>query len=83
MFNYTSEKTPLTLSALKNPQKNKEAKIDCGVSGMGDESRFQNEIKWFFKAEIKSFSKCPHKRAKAGGPGRTRTCNQTVMSGRL
>ena len=22
-------------------------------------------------------------RAKAGGPGRTRTCNQTVMSGRL
>ncbi|SFJ35603.1 hypothetical protein SAMN05216525_12324 [Bradyrhizobium sp. Gha] len=23
------------------------------------------------------------KRAKAGGPGRTRTCNQTVMSGRL
>ena len=23
------------------------------------------------------------KRVKAGGPGRTRTCNQTVMSGRL
>jgi len=23
------------------------------------------------------------KRAKAGGPGRTRTCNQTVMSGRM
>jgi hypothetical protein len=34
-------------------------------------------------AETGSFEKSSECPAGAGGPGRTRTCNQTVMSGRL
>src|SRR5437879_4641374 len=54
-----------------------------GVSGRSEIESFSKRDRVVLKAEIESFSKCPHTRAKAGGPGRTRTCNQTVMSGRL
>src|ERR1700757_4741559 len=52
-------------------------------SGGCEIESFSKRNRVVLKAEIESFSKCPHKLKAAGGPGRTRPCNQTFMSGRL
>src|SRR5437588_2017896 len=70
---------PRFFRAPKSAKKSRRNSI--GVSGRSKIESFSKRNRVVLKAEIESFSKCPHTPVITGGPGRTRTCNQTVMSG--
>ncbi|MFH0300710.1 hypothetical protein AAFX91_26495 [Bradyrhizobium sp. 31Argb] len=72
--------TPLTFFELKNRRKKTRRNLREVSAGSAIES-FSKRNRFVLKAEIESFSKCPHKPLRRSDDGRIRTCSQTVMDG--
>jgi hypothetical protein len=85
MLAYDDEKCrfdpPLTFFAARNRRKKSGENCEMYQWDVRS-SRFQNEIESFLKRKSSRFQSV-RTFDLIGGPGRTRTCNQTVMSGRL
>jgi hypothetical protein len=90
-FDFRAGERPVELKCSLHPprffraqKQAKKSRRNSSVMSVGCRiESFSKRNRVVLKAEIESFSKCPHIVDFNGGPGRTRTCNQTVMSGRL